>query len=344
MQRVTDGVIESAAFLAALLLFVLGIRHVNKPSGRWRGALSTGVAFFLSVFVQGCKADKGMPKTAIDAQSTKESGHAALELPSELNTPEKWAAFKAFWKRLDNPDGIQTRDQVNAYRTELEQILGRHYILRTLSQQQKFIYGIARPVTPESPALSIESYCLFVLSEFRIAQLRIKEELEILSNSRMMMPRRLDLDESLVSNPGRLVVQIDSLIRLRRQAKISESELLINLDRMPSDAFYNTVLAKTAKAHFLFHKVKSTSMPMNQDGLLSFYLHPYYSTLGTDAWMQEYEQAFARALQVAGKSANVEEKQQIEALKGQQDSLKAALKRLKEYEPKLEALFADLEK
>lgn len=264
-DRIFHAAILGTAFLAALVLFCIGVKQL-KTRGK-AGPFLTALA--LALCILGIESPAGRAATP----PAKERRHAEKYPESrllDLNKTGEWKNFKAFWKKLDSvtpkkkTEGLSgpileyygsiTREEADGFRSEL----------KTAAEGLKRLES-SQLIYPEETALFSR------LCEERISQMA---SFPVSMMTRMVPPPCLLRKEETV---GSLENNIDVLLALKSKGKISQEECAAALRNIQKDvqAFsaYDAVTSGSLGYSLLYGETKGSldPDPFLIDGLIKEY-------------------------------------------------------------------------
>jgi hypothetical protein len=277
-----------------------------------------------------CFAAGGGPLLA-DAPSQGSS------LVESLNTPASWAQFKDFWAQVDGGKGFLFH-----LTGELAQRfgMGEASFQEALRQTE----GLATGVPPSGPALALKDYALASLARFRLDASTLEPRLRY---TRMAVPPPSTHVARQLQEMEIVERRLDELSDLQRRNAIPPDSFLQAVEGIHREVYHHCVLKAAALAHARVHRAVEAPAGMQDSEdyarIMTFYLHPETSPIGSPAWFQRYDAAMLRLMEAAEKATDPTLRSQAITLRQRHQALVASLKRLDAFKPRLEALFADLE-
>lgn len=258
MNTVWHSLIVAAALVTALIMLIFGVERRLPQWLRSRGKFTAAVIFFLALFYGAAPGE--IPPVAAEsnnALSGRDCRPAESHIPTELAETQKWAAFKALWRKLDAVEpnqgtkgegsflagvrsyGTISDEQAAQWQKELANLFGYQDVSALWRARKAFIAGILGE--PEdragrSPGLSHLGFILARICDNRITELSHPYPLSL---TRMVpAPARTGVSKVMLD----LEQQIDVLLKLNRKGAIGDEEAIAALGNIQRDVYLSAVL------------------------------------------------------------------------------------------------------
>ncbi|MFH1148265.1 MAG: hypothetical protein V1736_11240 [Pseudomonadota bacterium] len=258
MNTVWHSLIVAAAFVIALIMLVLGIeRRLPQWLGS-RGKFTAAVVLFLALFHGAVPAE--IPLAAAQSEnafSGNDCRPAESHVPTELADPQKWAAFKALWQKLDAVEpndrtkgepspfldagsyGAISGEQAVQWQKELANLFGYQDTSALWRARRAFFAGILGEPEDRAgrfPGLSHLGFILAQICDDRITELSQPYALRL---TRMIpAPARTASSRVMID----LEQQIDLLLKLNQKGMIGDEEAVAALGNIQRDLYLSAVL------------------------------------------------------------------------------------------------------
>jgi hypothetical protein len=231
MERILHSIILSTAFLAAFVLFCLGVRElrIGRKPGLFMMALL--IAFSLiGVSCSGQSADSPSKPAKPYAEKYPESRVL------DLNKTQEWKNFKAFWKKLNQVSPKKKNNKDSGYFGEYYGAIAPDVAHKWIEELKGLISGLNQIKLDPVDTVLFEKICTE-----RIYQMSSGSQSLM---TRMIAPSSVLEKERTIRD---MELRIDILIELRKKEKISESEMNQALSNIKQDI-------KTFSAYEAFSK------------------------------------------------------------------------------------------
>jgi hypothetical protein len=310
-------IITFASILASLLVF-LGIKKIPLKS---KGVFGVMLSFFL--FLNACnnkidskQGEKEDTKTVKTEQKnnnvSQETPKNKIDFAKEFKSKERWLKIKKIWKFLNKVEPKENGVYLETL-TQEEQMKVKKDLVDTFGYN---FYEIKKT----NKATELEKVLYNLINE-RIGGLTLPREMMM----RMVAPPSAQLKNKTIIE---IEKEIDVLIKLRKDKKVSSKEVSKVLTRIQDNVYMSCILNvfKTSSFNINYNLNLSKATKLEKiDELI-------------DLWIKEYESLYNKTVKNTDIPA-----QNLNKLEENHIKLQKDLENIKKLKPKINALIKALE-